>query len=174
MRIKNLFEEDRAVSPVIGVVLMVAITVILAATIGTFVLGLGDQVQSQAPQTSFSFDHTQDTSDPGDELDVTHDAGDSIDATRVEIVVSGAGDHVDDDGADLQSANDWQSLDPASTDEITAGSTVTLTKANFTADGAGNGTVDALDLTDSTTRITWVDESGDRSATLGKFSGPDA
>ena len=37
--------KDSAVSPVIGVILMVAITVILAAVIGTFVLGLGDNVQ---------------------------------------------------------------------------------------------------------------------------------
>jgi len=39
---------DRGVSPVIGVILMVAITVILAAVIGTFVLGLGSDVQSAA------------------------------------------------------------------------------------------------------------------------------
>jgi flagellin-like protein len=37
--------DDRAVSPVIGVILMVAITVILAAVIGTFVLNLGGSVQ---------------------------------------------------------------------------------------------------------------------------------
>ncbi|WP_345775624.1 type IV pilin N-terminal domain-containing protein [Haloferax sp. Q22] len=42
MNIQNLFKDDTAVSPVIGVILMVAITVILAAVIGTFVLGLGD------------------------------------------------------------------------------------------------------------------------------------
>lgn len=40
--------DDDAVSPVIGVILMVAITVILAAVIGTFVLGLGSQVQENA------------------------------------------------------------------------------------------------------------------------------
>lgn len=34
-------DEDRAVSPVIGVILMVAITVILAAVIAAFVLGIG-------------------------------------------------------------------------------------------------------------------------------------
>jgi flagellin-like protein len=50
MQIKQTLKEfvsgnDRAVSPVIGVILMVAITVILAAVIGTFVLGLGDSVQ---------------------------------------------------------------------------------------------------------------------------------
>jgi len=40
-----LHGEDRGVSPVIGVILMVAITVILAAVIGTFVLNLGGSVQ---------------------------------------------------------------------------------------------------------------------------------
>jgi flagellin-like protein len=41
-------QKDSAVSPVIGVVLMVAITVILAAIIGTFVLGLGQETNAGA------------------------------------------------------------------------------------------------------------------------------
>jgi len=58
MKPSNLFNsDDRAVSPVIGVILMVAITVILAAVIGTFVLGLGDQLGDSAPQASFSTDN---------------------------------------------------------------------------------------------------------------------
>ena len=49
MKVSNLYNaDDRAVSPVIGVILMVAITVILAAVIGTFVLGLGDQIGGSA------------------------------------------------------------------------------------------------------------------------------
>ncbi|XGI83533.1 type IV pilin [Halorutilales archaeon Cl-col2-1] len=52
--------EEDAVSPVIGVILMVAITVILAAVIGTFVLGLGGQVQQNA-QAGVSFEQTDDT-----------------------------------------------------------------------------------------------------------------
>lgn len=43
-----MFGNDRGVSPVIGVILMVAITVILAAVIGTFVLGLGDSLGGSA------------------------------------------------------------------------------------------------------------------------------
>ena len=49
MQLTNLFDENdgrRAVSPVIGVILMVAITVILAAVIGTFVLDLGQNIES--------------------------------------------------------------------------------------------------------------------------------
>ncbi|NIC01077.1 type IV pilin [Halobacterium sp. R2-5] len=37
-------QDERGVSPVIGVILMVAITVILAAVIASFVLGFGDSV----------------------------------------------------------------------------------------------------------------------------------
>ena len=42
MRLNRKFREDeKAVSPVIGVILMVAIVVILAAMVATFVFGLG-------------------------------------------------------------------------------------------------------------------------------------
>lgn len=44
----SLRTDERGVSPVIGVILMVAITVILAAVIGTFVLNLGGSVSSNA------------------------------------------------------------------------------------------------------------------------------
>jgi flagellin-like protein len=43
----RLWPSNNAVSPVIGVILMVAITVILAAVIATFVLGLGDRVSDR-------------------------------------------------------------------------------------------------------------------------------
>ena len=52
--VENLTNENRGVSPVVGVILMVAITVILAAVIGTFVLDLGSNVQ-QNPQAGVTF-----------------------------------------------------------------------------------------------------------------------
>ena len=48
MEFKNLIGDDRAVSPVIGVILMVAITVILAAVIASFVLGFGNSMSGNA------------------------------------------------------------------------------------------------------------------------------
>jgi flagellin-like protein len=73
MQINQLIDDNEAVSPVIGVILMVAITVILAAVIGTFVLGLGDQVQTTAPQATF-------TCSGGD---IVHEGGDSIQASAL-------------------------------------------------------------------------------------------
>ena len=64
MQLKEFLDDDRAVSPVIGVILMVAITVILAAVIGTFVLGLGDQVSQTTPNAGFGFDYERDSVSP--------------------------------------------------------------------------------------------------------------
>ncbi|WP_348610649.1 type IV pilin N-terminal domain-containing protein [Halobaculum rarum] len=76
MDFNALFDDDRAVSPVIGVILMVAITVILAAVIGSFVLGLGNSVQQTSPNANFQFDYSA----TGDNYDVTatHTGGDTI------------------------------------------------------------------------------------------------
>ena len=50
MDLMKIFRNDKAVSPVIGVVLMVAITVILAAAIGSSVFGQG--TAKSAPQAN--------------------------------------------------------------------------------------------------------------------------
>ncbi|SFG44912.1 flagellin N-terminal-like domain-containing protein [Halopelagius inordinatus] len=73
MKLKQLFTDDSAVSPVIGVILMVAITVILAAVIGTFVLNLGGNLSDTSPQASFGFEF-----DSTNGTTITHETGDSI------------------------------------------------------------------------------------------------
>ena len=80
----TLDSDDRAVSPVIGVILMVAITVILAAVIGTFVLGLGDQVSNTTPQASISAEGVDDTS-----ITLSHGGGDTLESGSTDIVVEG-------------------------------------------------------------------------------------
>ena len=78
--------DERAVSPVIGVILMVAITVILAAVIGTFVLGLGGQVSETAPQASVTI---TDASGSNGDILIAHDGGDSFNATDVNVYQNG-------------------------------------------------------------------------------------
>ncbi|WP_416840701.1 type IV pilin [Haloferax sp. DFSO52] len=140
MQLKNLFTEDRAVSPVIGVILMVAITVILAAVIGTFVLGLGDQVSETAPQASFSFDYNGEGN-----LTITHESGEQIAANQVTIT-----------GDINNSGGNWTSY--GGSDPISAGSSVVVnSSASEFADG-------------ETVRIVWTSESGGTSSTLQKWT----
>jgi flagellin-like protein len=81
MKLKQLFTDDSAVSPVIGVILMVAITVILAAVIGSFVLNLGGSLQQSAPQANFDFDYNE----SGTNVTITHTSGDTIDPARLSV-----------------------------------------------------------------------------------------
>ena len=72
-------KNEDAVSPVIGVILMVAITVILAAVIAAFVFGLGGQ-QVAAPTASITAANNPDTSNVQD-LKIQHKGGDMLKST---------------------------------------------------------------------------------------------
>lgn len=93
-QLKSVFGDNRGVSPVIGVILMVAITVILAAVIGTFVLGLGGDLQ-QTPQAQLSAEDASNSSPvdagnaPQNILDIDHKGGDEISEGDIQIRLKG-------------------------------------------------------------------------------------
>jgi len=49
-----LVDDNSGVSPVIGVILMVAVTVIIAVVIGSSALSLSNSLSETAPQAQFS------------------------------------------------------------------------------------------------------------------------
>ncbi|WP_254274021.1 type IV pilin [Haloarcula marina] len=160
MDLKRLIHDDDAVSPVIGVILMVAITVILAAVIATFVLGLGDNLSNTAPQASFSFDF-EDNSGGDDSLTIVHDGGDTIRSEDLNIVVSGAQNEA---GSDIGSY-DGSTFD--SVTDVSAGTSETIDATGDFTSGSGN-----LDLSPATVRVVY--NADGTSATLGEWNGPDA
>jgi flagellin-like protein len=87
MNLKSAFQDnERGVSPVIGVILMVAITVILAAVIGTFVLGLGDSISDSAPQAQLNVD-SQNLG--AGEVTLIHQGGDTLQGDDLTVTVDG-------------------------------------------------------------------------------------
>ncbi|KYH27934.1 hypothetical protein HAPAU_06090 [Halalkalicoccus paucihalophilus] len=79
-------EADRGVSPVIGAILMVAITVILAAVIGAFVLGLGNGLgEGSGPQAQLSI------SGDADNVTISHNGGDTIENAELKGSAIGEG-----------------------------------------------------------------------------------
>ena len=116
-RLSAVSDDDRAVSPVIGVILMVAITVILAAVIGTFVLGLGDSLGDNQPSAQLNVDFD------GDEtVTISHNGGDALNINDLRVTVEG--DDVDDPFDDLESdqfrVGDSVSFNPTETGEISS------------------------------------------------------
>ena len=169
MELERLLREDDAVSPVIAVILMVAITVILAAVIATFVLGLSENLNSTAPQATFSFEYEQNEGGT-DVLTTTHQGGDTIEGQNLNITADGAISKVPREvyvGTDVF------------TGEITAGTRATVDNTTFKDDSndfiSKRKRLDAkLDLSGATIRVIYIDDAGSSSATLGTWEGPDA
>jgi len=148
MRVKILFIDEDAVSPVIGVILMVAITVILAAVIGAFVLDLGGSEES-APQASWEYDYQDNDDgwgDPNDAITVHHRGGDEISRDTVTFAVEGTA---------VTDTNDYQ-FDTAPNPQITAGDQIVI---------SGDNT--ALQSGDSI-QVTWDSSSGDSSSVIAE------
>lgn len=84
-------EEERAVSPVIGVILMVAITVILAAVIAAFVLDMGD-LDGSAPSAQYEWSTDDGTNADATNVTLSHESGDNIDASNLKVTVESGTD----------------------------------------------------------------------------------
>lgn len=149
-------------SPVIGVILMVAITVILAAVIGTFVLGLGDSLQT-TPQVSMSvsdasdaYDGTSGTSGTINAFNIAHNNGDTISTSDIRVIIrttdgasvatleSGAWTYSETDSETIQISLDGTVLSGSPNQDISVGSSMTIshtgtaTSASDTILTAGN------------------------------------
>jgi len=148
MKPTRLLKDEDAVSPVIGVILMVAVTVILAAVIAAFVLGLGSGV-SNAPQASFAYDFepSGDSFVTGndDVVEITHDGGDAIDNSTVSVLVEGN-----------EATGSWSSA------EITAGDTYTIDDSSESFDMASDDAV----------RVVWESQNSDKTSTLSSTTIP--
>ncbi|NHN40108.1 type IV pilin [Halorubellus sp. JP-L1] len=88
MKLTILLTEDDAVSSTIGVVLMVAVTVILAAAVGTFALGLAETSAEETPSASFEVEWGLDGGDTV--VDVTMQGGNGVEAKFVTVELEGS------------------------------------------------------------------------------------
>lgn len=86
----NLESNGRAVTPVVGIVLIVAITIILAAVIGVFGLGYGEELTDPSRQAGITLEATSASSDPATPsvLRVTLEGGDTLHADETKVTIT--------------------------------------------------------------------------------------
>lgn len=142
MELRKLYTEERAVSPVVGVALLIAIAVILAAVIGAVVLGLGTG-GADTPQAQLQGDYDTNASS----LEVSHRGGQPIAADNVVVVENGNESPLTTESADLTSG-----------DKLSTGQTVELNAST------GSHTYDG-----STITLVWEDPNSDSENILGEF-----
>jgi FlaG/FlaF family flagellin (archaellin) len=142
---------------VVGVVLLVAVTVILSAVVGVFALGVG--TNTQTPRATVEFEQTTEgsTGNP-DELQITHVGGDSVDNRKLYVTGSVP---VKDAAGSLTAADDysWAALGDGG-DEVVAGDSILVEPPNGDPE-----------IEDDSYRVVW--RSQGQSATLGTWRGPD-
>lgn len=178
MDFKQLFADDSAASSVIGVVLLVAITVILAAVVGSFALGLGNQVKETTratPQASFGFEQATVTYGgvEAETVTITHASGDPISASGLQITVAG------NPAFDVDSSNTTAGLWNGNSD-VSAGDSVRVVgyfegSGSYTGedvDWDADGTLDESNYTEietgDTIRIVYDSPDSDTTVTLAK------
>lgn len=91
----NSENAERAVSTVIGVVLMVAVTVILAAVIGTFVFDIGQESGEASPQASLTVEADAETNN----VTISHEGGDDLHASDSKVIFEKGSESVTFDSA---------------------------------------------------------------------------
>lgn len=87
MGLRATAADEDAVSPVVGVVILVALVVVLGGVSAAFFLGIGEENRPDPPQASFSYD----LADQGigcDVVTVSYDAGETIDAENLVVSVA--------------------------------------------------------------------------------------
>ncbi|QLG61100.1 type IV pilin [Halorarum salinum] len=149
MQFRKLIEDERAVSPVIGVILMVAITVILAAVIGTFVLGLGNNLGDTAPNANFDFDYDDPTGAGDYDVTATHQGGATIDSDNADSLV----------------------LSASETEPEPNGDEVDIGTLN---DGVSSGDSETLEdvMSGADIRVVWTSPDGSNSQTIAESQAP--
>jgi len=151
MDLKSLVRDDDAVSPVIGVILMVAITVILAAVIASFVIGLGDSNQQTAPSVSFSTDYDAGSSSTGTLTITADNVGEAVEMQNIRITGSESGSSA--------IPADWTNWGGSSGSQLSAGDSIDINNVG----------------TDYDLNIVYNDPNNDESFTLQEdITGPDA
>jgi len=119
---KRLKKDERAVSPVIAEILMVAIVVILAAVIGAFVFGTGSHVK-----TTYTVAATADHP-AADAITVTYVGGQDVDfVTSVNVSING--NKITSAGA----VGSWPTWDATTPTVLAVGSSLTFTAASISS-----------------------------------------
>jgi archaeal flagellin N-terminal-like domain len=142
----NQFLDEDAVSPVIGVILMVAITVILAAVIAAFVFGMGPP--EQAPQASLRASST--VNNNTNMVLIEHQGGD-------EMILTSANTRVVVDG---NTATLSASIDEEAEQRFVAGENLYISNLSsaYYVDLTGNSTnTDDVGTTGNTVNVKFVD-----------------
>lgn len=148
MQSPSFIGDDTAVSPVVGVVLMVGVTVVLAGAVHVYVAGFSERMMHDpSPQAVFTVE-AEDCG--GEQLSITHRSGHTIPADQLYL-----------QSPDLPLSGSWAHPSEYSTSGTDDG----------TVQSGDRATVCITDPDDVTIRVVWYSDMGDESVLLVEWNG---
>ena len=159
----NRYGDSSAVSPVVGVLLLLALTVVLGVTTATFVSGLSDPAGESRPTVAFEFAYHP-SATGSDTVSIQHVSGDAVAPEALVVVVHEAACRAGGESDGRYTVADLG----LTADRMSAGRTV-----RFGPDPDGDGTDElcpggTLDLSESAFRVVWRGPGGN-TATLREW-----
>lgn len=148
-----LLRDQRGVTAAVAVVLMLALTVILAAVAVPLVFSQSDQIADDRPDVDLAFAYTEDV-DPDEPDHLGTDWSDDVNGTLT--IVFESGESVPASQLNISSEESSGNLglsDEFDRDDVTAGTQVTV----FTSRG-------------DTVQVRWESPDGEESSILGEFT----
>lgn len=146
MRDSRFRPGDDAVSPVVGVVLLVGIAVMLMTVVAVFVLGYGPG--EQAPESDVQFEQT-----PGGDVTITVTDSSGLIEEEVEVLVEG-------EPACTSSGRPWDG-----SGAIATGDTVTVTGFGPSCSPSPTNPMD----TNQTVLVVWSPQGSGQTEVIGEF-----
>ena len=156
---RTVFEKERAISPVVSLGLLVAITLLLVVTVAGVFLGIDEGTGHRAPQTVFEFSYTPNPAG-ADALEIRHGGGDTLTAGDIFLAV---------EGASPAGGNGEYRFDAfgvyVTDDSVSAAQSVTV-------DGSAVLPAPHLDLGSATVRVVWDAPNREVTVKLAEWTGP--
>ena len=159
----RLRDGGRGVSPVVGIVLMVAIVVVLGTVIGAYFVSFSEQEPTQAPQVAIVAEYSERTGGNGEYLNLSFESGDTLERADLTLVVSDA--RSSDGGAATLTGDPLGAQAPT---RITAGTEISIHAGHF----SGIGTGENLDLSEATLRLVWETDTYEQTETYVIYRWP--
>lgn len=152
--------DDRgAISNFVGIVVLVAVTLLVAVGAGLFVfVGGDDELTTASPNANFDFEYDQ-TPQGHDVLVITHVGGEGIPGDELRVEISGTNDPETND------RHYW--VDLGGSQAVTEGESIVVERQTTGA------TVDQFDMSDAQVALNVRDENSGQTYRVATWTGPD-
>lgn len=160
--------DERGVSTIIGIVMVVAITILLIGVFATYVTGFGDELRETGPTVASTTSFDDRWGAEGQYLTITHEGGETVETDALRLEVTGAERYDPSSGSTVGDAVPQANVIAAQVGTaFSATETIAVDRSTFEdASGTPLSPSERVNLSGATVMIVYDHGEGDRTDVL--------